>query len=311
MATSSSEYIHNVQGFKAAFNRYQSVSVSELNHDPSDLLAFFVEDMPGDPSQGPAGAAELAEDASQLPVKVLVDGLPWEERNTVYNCDPDTPTANGQRHFRTGDGFHLFRSVTGSWFFSTRFTPKSDVCLASLRGDSLLGTHNWNVLIAPRTWMQMPVTIRGPVPKRDAGLPTSNGLDLTACGFCGEPGATKRCSRCRQQCYCDAACQRAAWAEHKTVCVDALNEAAGSAAAGPLPVDNSEPEPEPEPASEPEPEPAPEGPNGELPTDPDTWSVRALKAYLRDIPGYTQPRGSLEKGDLICGVKNARTQALR
>jgi len=74
--------------------------------------------------------------------------------------------------------------------------------------------------------MQMPVTIRGPALKREntggsGGQPIA---DVSACGFCGERGATKRCSRCRRQCYCDAACQRAAWAEHKTVCNAMLDD---------------------------------------------------------------------------------------
>jgi hypothetical protein len=347
----------NADAFEKALEESYGRSVDELERDAGDLWLFFP-DSEDDSEDDAAGDAPLQLEASKepdkveyraaqlLPVKVLVDGLPWEERNTIYNCDPDTPTANGQRHYRTGDGFHLFRSVTGSWFFSTRFTPKSDVCLASLRGDALLGTHNWNVLIAPRTWMQMPVTIRGPVPKKicpKTGYPVEQLLGrnprpselLSACGFCGEPGATKRCSRCRLQCYCDAACQRAAWAEHKAVCV-AAPPSNGSASAS-APNAQAEPEPEPEPGSEPEPEPEPMSqpaaadgaaaashpaaarmmammmePDAEdaaaaaaaaAAGDPESWSVRALKGYLREIVGYSWPRGSLEKRDLINEVK--------
>ena len=168
----SEAYFNNVRGVENAFKRYQAVSVEELSHDPSDLLGFFVDEDPADdaPAMGADSDYEWSSSenaaAQLLPPKVLVDGLPWEERNTIYSADPDMSVANGQRHYRTADGFHLYRSITGSWFFSTRFTPSSDVCLASLRADALLGTHHWNVLIAPRTWMQMPVTIRGPVSDR-------------------------------------------------------------------------------------------------------------------------------------------------
>ena len=167
----SDAFVNNVRSVEAAFKRFQAVSVEELSHDPSDLLGFFVDEDPADdaPTVGADADYEWSTSenaAAALPPKVLVDGLPWEERNTIYSADPDMSVANGQRHYRTADGFHLYRSITGSWFFSTRFTPGSDVCLASLRADALLGTHHWNVLIAPRTWMQMPVTIRGPVSDR-------------------------------------------------------------------------------------------------------------------------------------------------
>ena len=33
-----------------------------------------------------------------------------------------------------------------------------------------------------------------------------------------ETGAEKRCGGCRSVVYCDADCQRAGWATHKTVC---------------------------------------------------------------------------------------------
>jgi len=166
-AAGAEAFANAARGVEKAFKRYHAVSVEELRHDPSDLLGFFVDEDPADDVPGMGADADFdwsADSASaQLPPKVLVDGLPWEERNTIYSADPDMSVANGQRHYRTADGFHLYRSITGSWFFSTRFTPSSDVCLASLRADALLGTQHWNVLIAPRTWMQMPVTIRGPV----------------------------------------------------------------------------------------------------------------------------------------------------
>jgi len=37
------------------------------------------------------------------------------------------------------------------------------------------------------------------------------------CAQCGKPGAGfKHCSRCKQACYCGAACQKADWKRHKT-----------------------------------------------------------------------------------------------
>ena len=40
------------------------------------------------------------------------------------------------------------------------------------------------------------------------------------CAHCGKQGAGfKRCSRCKQACYCGAACQNADWKRHKTTCV--------------------------------------------------------------------------------------------
>jgi len=40
-----------------------------------------------------------------------------------------------------------------------------------------------------------------------------------SCAHCGKQGAGfKRCSRCKQACYCGAACQNADWKGHKTKC---------------------------------------------------------------------------------------------
>jgi len=40
-----------------------------------------------------------------------------------------------------------------------------------------------------------------------------------SCAKCGKQGAGfKRCSRCKQACYCEAACQKADWKRHKTTC---------------------------------------------------------------------------------------------
>jgi len=39
------------------------------------------------------------------------------------------------------------------------------------------------------------------------------------CAHCNKPGAGfKRCSRCKQACYCGAACQKADWKRHMTTC---------------------------------------------------------------------------------------------
>ena len=39
------------------------------------------------------------------------------------------------------------------------------------------------------------------------------------CAHCGKQGVGfKRCSRCKQACYCGAACQKADWKRHKTTC---------------------------------------------------------------------------------------------
>ena len=39
------------------------------------------------------------------------------------------------------------------------------------------------------------------------------------CAHCGKQGAEfKRCSRCKQACYCGAACQNADWKRHKKKC---------------------------------------------------------------------------------------------
>ena len=91
----SRDHLQGVKDLTSAFRRYQSFSVEELNHDPSDLLGFFMEDTSTSDAmhstQRRSGSPNGARGGHLLPAKVLVDGLPWEERNTIYNLDPDTP----------------------------------------------------------------------------------------------------------------------------------------------------------------------------------------------------------------------------
>lgn len=42
------------------------------------------------------------------------------------------------------------------------------------------------------------------------------------CGNCDAPSAEMRCSRCREEWYCDAVCQRAAWPKHRPYCIAPL-----------------------------------------------------------------------------------------
>ena len=91
----SRDHLQGVKDLTSAFRRYQSFSVEELNHDPSDLLGFFMEDTSTSDAmhstQRRSGSPNGARGGHLLPAKVLVDGLPWEERNTIYNLDPDPP----------------------------------------------------------------------------------------------------------------------------------------------------------------------------------------------------------------------------
>lgn len=52
------------------------------------------------------------------------------------------------------------------------------------------------------------------------GTPT---VALPTCGHCGRADATIRlkCSRCKQQYYCDKQCQVGAWSRHKKSCIAA------------------------------------------------------------------------------------------
>ena len=43
-------------------------------------------------------------------------------------------------------------------------------------------------------------------------------LQRAGCAHCGRAAATRRCGRCRTALFCDAACQRAAWPDHKRRC---------------------------------------------------------------------------------------------
>jgi len=63
-------------------------------------------------------------------------------------------------------------------------------------------------------------------------------VSAESCVHCGKQGAGfKRCSRCKQDSYCGAACQKADWKRHKKTCappvplhdVDAKLEAAQAA----------------------------------------------------------------------------------
>ena len=61
---------------------------------------------------------------------------------------------------------------------------------------------------------------------------------MSCCSYCGKQGAGfKRCSICKEDVYCGAACQKAAWKKHKKKCAppvhisdvfDYANDAAGS-----------------------------------------------------------------------------------
>jgi hypothetical protein len=51
-----------------------------------------------------------------------------------------------------------------------------------------------------------------PLPKADLGY-----LD-GVCGTCSKETAMLNCGRCKDQLYCDKACQEQDWKRHKTVC---------------------------------------------------------------------------------------------
>jgi len=53
------------------------------------------------------------------------------------------------------------------------------------------------------------------------------------CGGCGQVGATKCCTGCRESWYCNVACQRKAWkAGHKNKCVQAVERSSSSSSSG-------------------------------------------------------------------------------
>ncbi|KIJ63203.1 hypothetical protein HYDPIDRAFT_176220 [Hydnomerulius pinastri MD-312] len=48
---------------------------------------------------------------------------------------------------------------------------------------------------------------------------TTNTVELYRCSWCGNPSAVlRKCSGCEKARYCDSACQKQGWSEHKTVC---------------------------------------------------------------------------------------------
>ena len=53
-------------------------------------------------------------------------------------------------------------------------------------------------------------------------LPQTN-MERQDCDFCGAPGATLRCSRCKSVAYCSRECQKGAWKEHKATCQEATS----------------------------------------------------------------------------------------
>ena len=57
------------------------------------------------------------------------------------------------------------------------------------------------------------------------------------CAQCGKADAKKRCSQCKCVFYCSADCQRAAWPDHKTACMEVVagNAPAAQAAVPPPP----------------------------------------------------------------------------
>lgn len=67
--------------------------------------------------------------------------------------------------------------------------------------------------------------------------PLSTGAGTVApvylCGRCGAE-ATQLCARCRSTAFCDAACQRAAWRDHKPLCVPAASAATAVVPAAPF-----------------------------------------------------------------------------
>jgi hypothetical protein len=93
---------------------------------------------------------------------------------------------------------------------------KAGLCaenLAVLRGDAQLGPSPLN---AGRAFI---VT----APSSLAGQPELKKISKSLCGACAKDMAPLRCSRCLAVRYCDAACQRAQWAEHKKACKAPLN----------------------------------------------------------------------------------------
>ncbi len=46
---------------------------------------------------------------------------------------------------------------------------------------------------------------------------------MDECWSCHKGSAKRKCSACRVAAYCDQACQRAAWAEHKPLCAQIID----------------------------------------------------------------------------------------
>lgn len=61
------------------------------------------------------------------------------------------------------------------------------------------------------------------------------------CGQCQATVATLRCSRCRSEHYCDAACQRTHWSSHKAICeaISLFEPIAGGVTIGPSQIEGA------------------------------------------------------------------------
>ena len=120
----------------------------------------------------------------------------------------------------------------------------------------MLHMYAGDVLMACRTLQKALELLASHLPPQDAGvvgcaenlagalLAQGRGMEAAAvqadpasvpiprCSGCGKASSThSACSRCRTVRYCEAACQRKHWVEHKQYCKD-LASAAAKAAAG-------------------------------------------------------------------------------